>query len=274
MARRRSYDWLLQFYGKPCVAEPQVIVEWYPGIKDRILAVEEPLWRALGAIFLAYGYVPRDADTGAYNCRPITGGTRPSPHSWPTAEDVNWKTNPYIKTPTLRTVRWGVDTDMPAAMVAEIESITASGVRAFEWGGRWRTIKDPMHYENRVTPAEIGGGVYAPRGFYGKIGDQAVLRKGDKGAAVKLHQEGLLAWNPDALPEWGADSDYGDETETWVKLYQKAADLDQTGTIDGVTSSMVLRYLPVNGGTGKHTHPASVTVTEATKATVKVGENK
>lgn len=172
MASRSSYEWTLEHYGK--AGQPDispgvlVTVEWYPGQKDRLLPEHELLYRALGAVFLAYGYQVRDADTGFYNNRPITGGTRPSPHAWPIADDVNWRTNPYVNhRPTIRAIRWGVETDMPAAMVREAELITASGIQAFRWGGRWRTIKDAMHWEVRVTPEEIAGGVSSPRGFYG-----------------------------------------------------------------------------------------------------------
>lgn len=107
------------------------------------------------------------------------------------------------------------------------------------------------------------------------IGETAVLRKGDEGPAVGKHQEALLAWNPKALPEWGADKDFGPETETWVKNYQKAAGLAQSGIIDGVTSSLLLRHLPAEGAsTGKHTHPATTTVTGAPSVHVKIGENE
>lgn len=92
------------------------------------------------------------------------------------------------------------------------------------------------------------------------------LKKGDKGNAVQKHQEGLIAWNDDALPEFKDDADFGQETEDWVKLYQKAADLDQTGVIDGVTSALIVSYTVEGGGVGKHTH--SATVTEGTKVTI------
>jgi hypothetical protein len=164
---------------------------------------------------------------------------------------------------------------MPAAMIREIELITAAGIRCVTWGGRWRSIKDAMHFQIRTSPSEIEGGVYAPRGFYEGGGsppigddDEMSLQNGDSGNAVGKHQEGLIAWNPDALPEFGADKDFGDETEDWVKLYQKAADLDQTGVIDGVTSALVISYTigGDDGTVGKHGHGA--TVTEGTKVTI------
>ncbi len=66
-----------------------------------------------------------------------------------------------------------------------------------------------------------------------------MLKRGTHGAAVAHFQKRLMAWNGEALAEHGADGDYGEETETWVKAYQKAAELDETGTIDGVTAALL-----------------------------------
>jgi D-alanyl-D-alanine carboxypeptidase/Putative peptidoglycan binding domain len=280
MAIRGSSNWAIDNYGKPCIGGDIVPCQWYPGLTKNQINVHrgtEPIWKALGAILLAYNYKLPTSYVGAYACRNITGGSSISRHSWPLAMDINAATNPYKRTPSMRKIMWGVDTDMPAAMVAEIMLITAgkANIRAFDWGGFWRSIKDAMHYQVRVTQAEIIQNVYAPRGFYEGGGiaptppqgdDEMSLSKGDKGNAVGKHQEGLIAWNPDALPKFGADKDFGGETETWVKNYQKAADLDQTGVIDGVTSALIISYTNDGGGVGKHTH--SATVSEGTKVTI------
>ncbi len=275
MARRASSAWWIANYGKPCIGGDQVKLEWYPGVTTVVHEGTELLWQALGAVMVAYNYQVPTSYTGSYSCRNITGGKRWSGHAWPVAMDINAKTNPYRRTPTLRTIRWGVDTDMPAAMVTEIESITASGVRAFGWGGRWRSIKDAMHYQIRVTLGEIAGGVKAPRGFYGGGGtapggdDEMSLKKGDKGNAVTKHQKALIVWNSEALPKFGADGDFGSETDAWVKNYQKAADLEQNGVIDGVTSALLISYL---SGGGKHSHTATASVAEGTTVGVTIGE--
>ena len=277
MATRGSSNWCIDHYGKPCIGADIVKCQWYPGLTKNQINIHkgtEPLWKALGAIMLAYNYTVPTSYVGAYACRNITGGSSISRHSWPLAMDVNAATNPYKRTPTMRTIKWGIDTDMPAAMIREIEQITAAGFRAFTWGGRWRTVKDAMHFQIRVSTNEIASGVHAPRGFYEGGGvvppplgdDEMSLKKGDKGNAVQKHQEGLIAWNDDALPEFKDDADFGQETEDWVKLYQKAADLDQTGVIDGVTSALIVSYTVEGGGVGKHTH--SATVTEGTKVTI------
>ena len=110
-----------------------------------------PIWRAVEAIFAKYRYTIRRSDTGAYNCRPITGGSNYSLHAYGIAADINWDTNPYG--PVLVT-------DMPPAMVADIEAIrTVSGATVFRWGGRYPRNKDAMHYEIVATPAELATGI-------------------------------------------------------------------------------------------------------------------
>lgn len=284
MARRGTSDWWIQHYGKPCIRSDQVRIEWYPGVTGIAHRGTERLWQALGAVMLAYNYRVPTSYTGDYSCRAITGGSSWSGHSWPVAKDVNAKTNPYINHPGTRLIRWGIETDMPAAMIREIEMITASGIQAFTWGGRWNTVKDAMHFQIRVTLNEIAGGVRSPRGFYEGGGnapedgdDEMSLKLGDKGNAVGKHQNGLMVWNPDALPKFGADKDFGEETEEWVKFYQRAADLPQTGVIDGVTSALIISYTiegisDPDSHPEKHGHPAIATVVEGTKVSVKIGD--
>lgn len=284
MAIRGSANWCIDHYGKPCIGGDIVEVDWYPGLtgnQRKCHRGTERIWKALGAIMLAYKYRVPTSYVGAYACRSITGGSSISRHSWPLAMDINAATNPYIRTPSMRTIRWGVETDMPAAMVKEIEAITANGIRCFQWGGRWRSVKDAMHWQVRVSMIEISGKIYAPRGFYGGGGDapgddEMSLKLGDKGNAVRKHQQGLIAWDENALPKFKDDGDFGGETELWVNNYQRAADLDQTGVIDGVTSALIISYTISGGGdgtVGKHGHPATVKVTESTGVKVSIGEN-
>ena len=61
------------------------------------------------------------------------------------------------------------------------------------------------------------------------------LRKGDYGSAVKAMQANLLAWKADCLPKYGADGDFGSETEKALKAFQEAAGLPVTGVYDAAT---------------------------------------
>ncbi len=87
------------------------------------------------------------------------------------------------------------------------------------------------------------------------MGDDMGLRRNDFGNAVGKMQKGLLAWDADSLPGFGADKDYGAETEVAVGDYQKAADLDTTqdfdvlGVADPTTLTLILSNL--TGGKGE-----------------------
>lgn len=124
-------------------------------------------YRALDAVLKAHGYGPRPTDTGAYNCRKITGGTGYSLHAYgpgdrftfwtgvtistSLAVDINWQTNPYG--PRLVT-------DMPRAMVDAVLRIrTRNGQQVWRWGGDYSTNKDAMHFEIVCDPRDLGTGI-------------------------------------------------------------------------------------------------------------------
>ena len=66
------------------------------------------------------------------------------------------------------------------------------------------------------------------------------LRRGDEGEDVRAMQRALLLWNPDCLPKWGADGDFGSETETALKAFQTSAGLTPTGVYDDATRKALL----------------------------------
>lgn len=68
--------------------------------------------------------------------------------------------------------------------------------------------------------------------------EPTVLEKGDKGAAVKELQEDLLALGY-KLPEWGADGDFGKETEAAVRLFQHDHEMEVTGIADARTLAAI-----------------------------------
>lgn len=72
---------------------------------------------------------------------------------------------------------------------------------------------------------------------YAAIGETVTegLRRGDEGSAVRKMQEALLLWNAKCLPEYGADGDFGPETEKALKAYQKETGLPVTGIYDEAT---------------------------------------
>lgn len=86
--------------------------------------------------------------SGGYNLRPITGGTALSPHSWGIAIDINPQANPYSKDAN----GGKLTTDLPP----NISEIAAK--HGLVWGGDWKSLKDPMHFELQ-TPGDSGGPV-------------------------------------------------------------------------------------------------------------------
>ncbi len=71
-----------------------------------------------------------------------------------------------------------------------------------------------------------------------------MLQTGSQGKAVGFYQEALIARDPNALPRWGADDDYGPETTEWVNRFAADFDLAQTGVIDGVLADLLGAFHP------------------------------
>lgn len=60
-----------------------------------------------------------------------------------------------------------------------------------------------------------------------------VLGPGSPSAQVRAWQEDLIAWNPNALPTYGADGDYGGETIQWTQNFQNAYGISPADGIAG-----------------------------------------
>ena len=75
-----------------------------------------------------------------------------------------------------------------------------------------------------------------------EVEDPMSVRPGDTGEAVRKFQQALRGWNSQALPRFGADGDYGNETESWIRNFQGSQDVTVTGIIDGVTAALLLEY--------------------------------
>lgn len=92
---------------------------------------------------------------------------------------------------------------------------------------------------------EAGDGDIAPTA--GSTVEGNVIRKGDTGAAVEAMQRLLLRRDPGCLPKYGADGDFGDETEAAVKALQIYAGLPESGAFDDRTAGALAAILA-----GKH----------------------
>jgi hypothetical protein len=96
------------------------------------------------------------------------------------------------------------------------------GATNITYGKSVRPAKAPA-----LTPIS-GGAVVVPAEPEG-------LQRGDEGSAVRKMQEALLLWYADALPLYGADGDFGSETEMAVKAFQQDVGLPVTGIYDEAT---------------------------------------
>lgn len=157
-------------------AENRMVLVNFCGDTVRVAPGSEAAWAALASVLTSHGYEVRPGDTDSYNCRAITGGSGRSLHSYGIALDVNWTTNPYIDHDGERDVRFSsaasqaaraidvkehrADTDMTPQLIADVRAIkTNGGVRVFDWGGDWRSVKDAMHFELDVSPDELAAGI-------------------------------------------------------------------------------------------------------------------
>ena len=133
---------------------------------------------------------------------------------------------------------------MPREMIEAIEAIrTKGGFPEFECGGRWANIKDPMHFQvSKCTRAQLMRGIDWATVLEDDDDMGQTLKFGDRGNAIRKFQGALRMWNPNALPLYGADGDFGVETVEWVRRYQTAAQINPSGEIDGITGALLADY--------------------------------
>jgi hypothetical protein len=150
MVNRLNTTALRREWAPPCVG-PWATVTLHGGARVTVDPLIVPAVLELSRIFEKWGYRATPPDTGAMNCRRITGGSGYSLHAYGIAVDINWLDNPYG--PRLVT-------DMPAGMVAEIEALrTRDGWQVWGWGGRYSKNKDAMHYEIVCAPRNLATGI-------------------------------------------------------------------------------------------------------------------
>jgi D-alanyl-D-alanine carboxypeptidase len=124
-------------WGGPCTAARATV-----RLTEAAVTVDARLAELVGLIMRECerrGYRFRRADTGAYNCRYISGTTTWSNHAWAIAVDVNWQSNPFTST---------LQTDIPVWMRHLFNRY------GFAWGGDYSGRKDAMHFEFMGTPQQ------------------------------------------------------------------------------------------------------------------------
>lgn len=196
---------------------------------------------------------------GVYNCRRISGSQTYSQHSWPNAIDIHVTNGTWTATPAEKAVG-------DAIFAALLDKFGDHLKEKLWWtmnhwnhihvstypygystppcaGGAQRIKFKDGHVEYAAFPLTISPPPVQGGGNEGGDDDMA-LKRNDKGGAVRKLQNGLLGWDADILPQWGADRDFGAETENAVKAFQAAFDLPVTGQADGITFSLIMEFLP------------------------------
>lgn len=88
--------------------------------------------------------------TSSFICRAVTGGTNWSEHAYGLALDINPFHNPYVKgelvLPELASVYADRSLGLPGVIVEGDLVVEAFDAIGWGWGGRWRTLTDPMHF--------------------------------------------------------------------------------------------------------------------------------
>jgi len=119
--------------------------------------------------------------------------------------------------------------------VAEI----AKGM-GFTWGGDWTSFKDYPHLEltGGLTWRDLKEGKRPTHLLNEARPSDGLLENGDSGEEVEKLQKDLLTLGID-LPVYGADGDYGDETEDAVFRFQKQQGLKE----DGIAGEQTLKAI-------------------------------
>lgn len=223
----------------PACNVPLARVELIQGVRVQCHEKAATAVQALGRVFERHRYAVRASDTGAYNCRAITGGSEHSLHAYGIALDVNWNTNPYRADNRLVT-------DMKPAMIADVKAIrTVGGDQVWAWGGDYRRVKDAMHFEVCCTPAQLATGidwdtVKQPTLRRATPHRWPLVRRGDRGPAVKkLHDLLDVARRGEA--GYGT---FGPKTEAAVRAYQKSRGLEPDGRVGRQTWTALLTEQP------------------------------
>lgn len=87
--------------------------------------------------------------TMGYECRYVAGTTKWSQHSYGRAIDINPRQNPMIRGDYLdppNAATWLARDRYWPGMMHENGAVSAFTAEGFAWGGRWKTLKDYMHF--------------------------------------------------------------------------------------------------------------------------------
>jgi hypothetical protein len=182
----RTTSTLRNLWGPPCRFHKATVGLYGTGqvtVDYRIIQAVYALNRCL----IRHNYRTIYAQTGAFVCRAITGGTGYSLHAYGIAMDINWLRNGYGD---------HAPHEITDALANDIKAIrTNNGAQVWGWGGDYTAApKDRMHFEIVASPAELANGIRTTTPV--DQGDEFVMDAEAKAAftAVEKQNAEQLAW--------------------------------------------------------------------------------
>ena len=109
-------------------------------------------------------------------------------------------------------------------------------------GYRYGVVRTKLHSRNWKKAGRLPEDMltYAGAGGEAVANATPLLKRGSIGDAVERMQKLLITWNPESLPKYGADGDFGGETDEWVRKFQQEYGL----AVDGIVGKNTWAVLP------------------------------
>lgn len=198
---------------------------------------------------------PYQASMGIYNCRVVAGTTTLSQHACGRAYDCGV---PVINATTANTALGMPIVDLLGEHglrlgISQLVYDRKIWDRSTPNGRLYKGVH-PHYNHIHITLTQQSGELLNYATLVAVLGpadatlppqeEEMALKNGDGGPAVEWYQKALLGQNPASLPQFGADADFGTETEAAVKAFQKLFLLPETGQIDGITADLLSEYHP------------------------------
>lgn len=123
-------------------------------------------------------------------------------------------------------------------MVGGNEESSSAMLRAAKWYAYTHlgTRNWNRHSDHKATTCAGTVNKYISGGNISTSGvERNYITEGDQGQAVKNWQRDLLKWDSLALPKFGADGDFGDETTKWTLKFQKSVGINVDGLVGPAT---------------------------------------
>jgi peptidoglycan hydrolase-like protein with peptidoglycan-binding domain len=135
--------------------------------------------------------------------------------------------------------------DAKTKVEAQVKKLALEGQKALEVGKSWLAgANDKSSVSKRSSPeAQSTFASSAPLAAQGAVKTGLILGPGSSGPAVKTAQEQLVKAGYE-LPDFGADGQFGVETESAVRRFQTDKKLSVNGTFDGPTLSALKGTTP------------------------------